>query len=56
MLSGNYILQIYSYLYFLAHCIHLLMMVCGKANTIYNVNSVALEMNMAKGLKKDNQA
>lgn len=55
MLSGNYILQIYSYLYFLAHGMHL-MMVCEKAKPIYNVNSVALEMNMAKVLKKDNQA
>lgn len=31
------------------------MMVCGKAKIISNVNYVALEMNMAKGLTKDNQ-
>lgn len=55
MLSWNYILQIYSYLYLLAHSIHIFMMVCGKAKILYNVNYVALAMNMAKGLTKDNQ-
>lgn len=46
--------NIFTSVFFYSMIEHRLMIVFGKAKNIHNVNSIVLEMNMTKGLKKGN--